>query len=63
MITKLGLRIPKLVVPTHPEDVLYMSCAGDCFIIFPYAFAWRLYILLVAAYLEEQDIAIEIRKQ
>jgi hypothetical protein len=59
MITKFGFRNPKLVVPTH--DDLFPS-SGYFFISFANAFTWRLYDLLVAAFLlEEQEAMIKMK--
>lgn len=60
MITKSGFRKPKFVVPTH-EDLFPSS--GYFFISLAKVFAWRLYDLLVAAnLLEEQEVMINMAK-
>jgi hypothetical protein len=59
MITKSGLRMLKLVVPTHVD---LLPSSGYFLISFAKAFTWRLYDLLVAAYLlEEQEAMIKMK--
>lgn len=62
MMTKSGLRNPKFVVPTH--DDLFPS-SGYFFISFAKAFTWRLYCLLVVAYLfeEQEEMVIKIKNK
>jgi hypothetical protein len=50
-MTKFGFRIPKLVVPTHWDEVAKESLSGYCLIVFAKVLACFLYLLLVTAYL------------
>lgn len=55
MITKLGFRIPKLVVPIQPEAVGNESCKGYSFSFLAKSLTCFRYALLPAEYLPEQD--------